>query len=190
MNVLGMFGATDVVHPAACLLRDGRVVAFVEEERFARVKQACGLFPVRAMAWCLREGGLSLGDVDSLAFGWDANVNWMRMPLSMARSFARSRVAHLGPKAPASIPGRPAMGSAALAGLQTLLHLHPWNLRERLILALREGGFVRDRIPPLRFYQHHLCHAATAFYCSGLSEAAVLVFDGHGEERTVSIFHG
>ena len=55
MNVLGMFGATDVVHPAACLLRDGRVVAFVEEERFARVKQACGLFPAQATAWCLRE---------------------------------------------------------------------------------------------------------------------------------------
>ena len=55
MNVLGVFGATDVVHPAACLLRDGRLVAFAEEERFARVKQACGLFPAQAMAWCLRE---------------------------------------------------------------------------------------------------------------------------------------
>jgi predicted NodU family carbamoyl transferase len=49
MNVLGVFGATDVVHPAACLLRDGRLVAFAEEERFARVKQACGLFPARAL---------------------------------------------------------------------------------------------------------------------------------------------
>jgi carbamoyltransferase len=190
MNVLGVFGATDVVHPAACLLRDGRLVAFAEEERFARVKQACGLFPARAMAWCLREGGLSLGDVDSLAFGWDANVNWMRMPLSMARSFVASRLSKPASKGAAAIEGRPPLGSAALAGLQTLLHLHPWNLQERLILALREGGFVRDRIPPIRFHQHHLCHAATAFYCSGLSEAAVLVFDGHGEERTVSIFRG
>jgi carbamoyltransferase len=190
MNVLGVFGATDVVHPAACLLRDGRLVAFAEEERFARVKQASGLFPARAMAWCLREGGLSLGDVDSLAFGWDASVNWLRMPLFMARSFVGSRLAHPATRAPAAVPGRPALGSAALAGVQTLLHLHPWNLQERLILALRDGGFVRDRIPPLRFYQHHLCHAATAFYCSGLSEAAVLVFDGHGEERTVSIYRG
>ena len=82
------------------------------------------------------------------------------------------------------------MGSAALSGLQTLLHLHPWNLQERLILALRDGGFVRDPIPPLRFYRHHLCHAATAFYCSGFNEAAVLIFDGHGEEWTVSIYHG
>jgi carbamoyltransferase len=57
MNVLGVFGATDVVHPAACLFRDGRLVAFAEEERFARVKQACGLFPSRAIAWCVREGG-------------------------------------------------------------------------------------------------------------------------------------
>jgi carbamoyltransferase len=190
MNVLGVFGATDVIHPAACLLRDGRLVAFAEEERFARVKQACGLFPARAMAWCLHDAKLSLGDVDALAFGWDANVNWLRLPLSMARSFVGSRLANAATKATAAVPGRPAMGSAALAGLQTLLHLHPWNLQERLILALREGGFVRDPIPPVRFYQHHLCHAATAFYCSGMSEAAVLVFDGHGEERTVSIYHG
>ena len=92
MNVLGVFGATDVVHPAACLLRDGRLVAFAEEERFARVKQACGLFPAQAMAWCLRDAGLSLGDVDAMAFGWDANANWFRLPLSMARSFVGSRL--------------------------------------------------------------------------------------------------
>ena len=189
MNVLGVFGATDVVHPAACLLRDGQLIAFAEEERFARVKQACGLFPSRSIAWCLREGGLSLSDVDTMAFPWDANVNWFRMPLSMARSFIGSRFSK-APEKRAPVPGRPSMGSAAISGLQTLLHLHPWNLQERLILALREAGFVRDAIPRLRFYRHHLCHAATAFYCSGFDEAAVLIFDGHGEERTVSIYHG
>jgi carbamoyltransferase len=191
MNVLGIFGATDVVHPSACLVRDGRLTAFAEEERFARVKQACGLFPAQSMAWCVRESGLSLGDIDAIAFGWDAAVNWVRMPLAMAGSFVRSRLSRRhGAETPASPSGRPAMGSAALAGLQTLLHLHPWNLQERVILALRDGGFVRDPVPPLRFYQHHLCHAATAFYGSGFDEAAVLVFDGHGEERTVSIYHG
>ena len=191
MNVLGLFGATDVVHPSACLLRDGRLVAFAEEERFARVKQACGLFPAQAAAWCIREGKLNLADVDAMAFGWDANVNWLRMPLSMARSFVDSRLS--GPRASrvsAPPPGRPGIGTAALAGLQTLLHLHPWNLHERVTLALRDGGFVRDPIPPLRFYKHHLCHAATAFYCSGFDDAAVLIFDGHGEERTASIYHG
>jgi carbamoyltransferase len=191
VNVLGVLGATDLLHPAACLLRDGRLVAFAEEERFARVKQARGLFPAQAMAWCLREGKLSPGDLDAMAFGWDANVSWLRMPLMMARSFLGSRLAKSFGRAPAGLTtNRPSMGSAALAGLQTLLHLHPWTVQEGLILALREGGFARDPVPPLRFYQHHLCHAATAFYCSGLSEAAILVFDGHGEERTVSIYHG
>src|SRR5258708_35842709 len=103
MNVQGVFGATDVVHPAACLLCDGRLIAFAEEERFARVKQACGLFPSRAMAWCLREGGLALEQVDAMAFGWDANVNWMRMPLSMARSFVTSRLSKKSSPAVAAI---------------------------------------------------------------------------------------
>jgi carbamoyltransferase len=112
------------------------------------------------------------------------------MPLAMAGSFVRSKFSKPAAPLRGAVDGRPTMGSAALSGLQTLLHLHPWNLRERLILALRDGGFVRDPIPPIRFYRHHLCHAATAFYCSGLSEAAVLVFDGHGEDRTVSIYRG
>jgi carbamoyltransferase len=191
LNVLGVLGATDLLHPAACLLQDGRLVALAEEERFARVKQARGLFPAQAMAWCLRESGLSLSDVDVIAFGWDATVSWLRMPLSMARSFVGSRLTKtISRGATIAVPGRPPMGSAVLAGLQSLLHLHPRTVREGLILALREGGFVRDEIPPLRYYKHHLCHAATAFYCSGLSEAAVLVFDGHGEEHTISIYHG
>jgi carbamoyltransferase len=190
VNVLGVFGATEVVHPAACVLVDGRLVAFAEEERFARVKQACGLFPARAMGACLREAGLALRDIHTLGFGWDANVNWFRMPLTMARSFVASRLRKRhGPLAPPP-PGRPSMGSGALSGLQSLLHLHPWNLQERLILALREAGFARDPIPPIHFFQHHLCHAATAFYASGFREAAVLIFDGHGEEHTVSIYHG
>lgn len=190
MNVLGVFGATDVVHPAACVLIDGRLVAFAEEERFARVKQACGLFPARAMGACLRQAGVSLRDIHMLGFGWDANVNWFRMPLTMARSFVASRLFERSAPPGPPPPGRPSMGSGALSGLQTLLHLHPWNLQERLILALREAGFVRDPIPPIRFFRHHLCHAATAFYASGFPEAAVLIFDGHGEERTVSIYHG
>ena len=96
MNVLGLFGATDVVHPAAALFRDGRLVAFAEEERFARVKQANGLFPARAIAWCLQDAGVSLVDIQAMAFAWDANVNWLRMPLSMAGSFARSRLTRGG----------------------------------------------------------------------------------------------
>ena len=191
MNVLGVLGATDLLHPAACLIREGKLLAFAEEERFARVKQARGLFPAQAMSWCLREGRLGLADVDAIAFGWDATVSWLRMPASMATSFLGSRVVNRrSAQAPRAASGRPPMGSAVLAGLQSLLHLHPWSLQEGLILALRDGGFVREPIPPLRFYQHHLCHAATAFYCSGMDEAAILVFDGHGEERTVSFYHG
>ena len=179
------------MHPAACVLVDGRLVAFAEEERFARVKQACGLFPARAMGACLRQAGLSLRDVDALGFGWDANVNWFRMPLTMARSFVASRLSQAGRASwRRRLLAAPSMGSGALSGLQSLLHLHPWTLQERLILALREAGFVRDPIPPIRFFQHHLCHAATAFYASGFQEAAVLIFDGHGEEHTVSIYHG
>src|SRR5207253_2646771 len=60
MNVLGMiaFGK----NPGACLLRDGRLVAFAEEERFTRFKGSHGFFPGRSVEYCLQEAGLGLGD--------------------------------------------------------------------------------------------------------------------------------
>jgi carbamoyltransferase len=70
MWVLGVAGA--FCHdPAACLMLDGEVVAMVEEERLSRQSHALGDMPTRAIEWCLRLGGISLGDVDVLALSWD-----------------------------------------------------------------------------------------------------------------------
>ena len=57
---------------SACLVQDGRVVAFIEEERLIRQKHAVGIFPVRAIEGCLKQGGITLADVDCFAFGYDA----------------------------------------------------------------------------------------------------------------------
>src|SRR4029450_7000979 len=101
---------------------------------------------------------LARADVDVIAFGWDANVNWGRMPLFLAKSFVQNRLTRERSVRIAPAAGRPSLGSAALTGLQSLLHLHPWNLQERILPARGAAGFVRDRIPPIRFFQHHLCH--------------------------------
>lgn len=73
MNVLGLNGwDTGLFHDAsACLVSDGRVVSFVEEERFTRSKHAYGAFPHAAAAFCLGAGGLTVDDLDAVAFGWD-----------------------------------------------------------------------------------------------------------------------
>ena len=59
MNILGLFQGID---PAACLLRDGELVSFVEEERLIRVKHAAGVFPVQSIEYCLTSAGMNLGE--------------------------------------------------------------------------------------------------------------------------------
>lgn len=191
MNILGVIACDVGGHPSACLLADGRLVAFVEEERFVRVKQARGYFPSHSIRFCLEEGNLRLSDVDHIAFGWDATAYRMRFPLFLGRSFVKHRFFG-GERPPVSPPaaGRPPLGSAVASGLRSLLSFQPAVLMENIVLGLGEAGFKEGPIPPVTFVKHHLAHAASAFYCSGFEESAVLVFDGHGEENTTTIFRG
>ncbi len=189
MNVLGIIACDVGGHPSACILKDGRLLAFVEEERFVRVKQALGYFPSHSIRFCLDRAGLSLADVDAIAFGWDANAYRWRFPLFLAGSFLSQQ---LQPRlrAPSVPQGRPSLGAGVLAGVRSLLSFQPRVLTENIVLGLRDAGYPEGRIPPIVFVKHHLAHAASAFYCSGFEESAVLVFDGHGEQNTTTIFRG
>ncbi|MDH3403105.1 MAG: hypothetical protein OES32_08595 [Acidobacteriota bacterium] len=188
MNVLGIILHSDFGHPAACLLRDGQLVALGEEERFVRVKRAKGYFPGNSIRYCLEAGGIALQDVGRIAFGWDANKYSFRYPFFLARNFLSHRFLKRT-ATPSENVGRQSQGSALVDGLKDILSTHPKSLKQSIVFGFREAGFHED-LPPVTFVNHHLCHAATAFYCSGLAESAVLVCDGHGEENTITIWKG
>ena len=190
MNILGLIAVDVGGHPSACVLKDGRLVAFAEEERFVRVKQALGYFPSNALRFCLEQAGLGLKDVDLIAFGWDATAYRWRFPLFLARSFVSHRVFGRRARAHIGAPGRPPLGSAVLSGMRSLVSFQPRTLTESIVLGLRDAGFKDGPVPPIVFMRHHLAHAASAYYCSGFDESAILVFDGHGEENTTTIFRG
>ena len=88
MIALGLFGFG--MNPGACLLKDGALVAFAEEERFTRFKCSPNLFPGHAARFCLEQGGLTLEDVDSIAFAWDAH----KYPYGMLRALSRQFFKH------------------------------------------------------------------------------------------------
>ncbi len=92
MNILGIGG--HVGHdPAACLVRDGSLVAMAEEERFVRVKRAPGLAPVNAALYCLREAGLTVNDIDLIASSDDPNIpNASTLIRTAMNRFRRSEV--------------------------------------------------------------------------------------------------
>jgi len=145
---------------AACIVRDGEIVAAAQEERFTRKKHDAG-FPHHAVAYCLREAGLNAtGDLDYVGF-YDK-------PLL---KFERILENYVG---------------VAPRGLRSFLTAMPVWLKEKLFtkdLVRKElGGYGG----PMLFAEHHESHAASAFYPSPFAEAAVLTMDGVGEWATSS----
>ncbi len=146
---------------AAALVRDGVVVAAVQEERFSRVKHD-ERFPAQAVAYCLREAGIGAGEVDHVVF-YDK-------PL---RKFDRLLETYV---------------AGAPLGLRSFLRAMPLWLKTKLHLpkeiASALGGAFRKRIA---FTGHHESHAASAFFPSPFAEAAILTLDGVGEWDTASV---
>ena len=156
---------------AACLVRDGEIVAAAQEERFTRKKAYAG-FPQESIRYCLREGGVSLGDLRYVAF-YDKPLLKFERLLETYLSFA--------PR-----------------GLRSFVKAMPVWLREKLFLKdlLRRELLALDErlgkadLPPLLFGEHHESHAASAFYPSPFDTAAVLCMDGVGEWATTSAWLG
>lgn len=154
---------------AAALIEDGFIVAAAQEERFTRKKHD-SRFPVNAVRYCLSEGGIGLGDVDHVVFYDKPFLKFERL-LETYLAFA--------PR-----------------GIKSFSMSIPLWLREKLFLKnlLRKEFHKIDSDAKwngqLLFSEHHLSHAASAFFPSPFEEAVVLTMDGVGEWATTSVAIG
>ena len=151
---------------AAALLEDGRVVAAAQEERFTRVKQDSS-FPKRVVEYVLREAGIDLAKVDHVVFYDKPFLKFERL-LETYHAFA--------PR-----------------GFKSFLAAMPVWIKEKMFTRRnlrKELSAFGDKIPELLFPEHHLSHAASAFYPSPFEDAAILTVDGVGEWATTTIGHG
>ncbi len=151
---------------AAAILKEGEIVAAAHEERFTRKKHDSG-FPANAMRYVLDEAGIDYSDLSAISFYDKPFIKFERL-LETYHAFA--------PK-----------------GLPSFLSAVPVWIKEKLFMKkmLRDElkKFGEKRIPIL-FPEHHLSHAASAFYPSPFEEAAILTIDGVGEWATTTIGHG
>jgi carbamoyltransferase len=153
MNILGLNAYHGDV--SAALVRDGHLVAAIEEERYTRVKHCAG-FPEHAMAACLRLGDLKPSEVDLFAVS--------RRPL-----------AHVWRKALYLLRHRPKRTVGDRARNVTRVNALPDTIARSLSL---DAGRVRER---LRFVEHHPAHLASAAFVSPFDQAAVCAIDGFGD---------
>ncbi|MEP9411384.1 MAG: carbamoyltransferase [Candidatus Brocadia sp.] len=160
MIVLGINNMHDA---SAAIVVDGCVVAAAEEERFSRLKHHVG-FPASAIQYCLNEAGITIKDLDAAVLSWRPWVLKTRL-LNALKSASFSKSAF---KAKAN------RGMGQMGNEWYQLFTMKW---------LIERHFGRGRFK-LHYIDHHLSHAASAFYASPFERAAALTVDGAGEEDT------
>lgn len=158
MNILGI--SCYYHDSAAALLQDGLLVAAAEEERFSRKKHDYG-YPEYAIEFCLDQAGIEAGELDYVVFYEKPLLKFERILMTTLQSFPES-----------------------------------WAVfRESMIAWFNEKLWIKGRIltrlgipdEKLLFVEHHLSHAASAFFCSPYEEAAILTVDGVGEWTTATL---
>ncbi len=145
---------------AACLVRDGEIIAAGSEERFTR-KKGDSAFPTKAMEFCLRQGGITLNDISYVGF-YDK-------PLL---KFERILETYLG---------------IAPKGYGSFLKAGPLWIKEKIYQDRMLRDAMDGYDGELLYAEHHESHAASAFFPSPFEEAAILTMDGVGEWATTSI---
>lgn len=143
---------------AACLLKDGELIAAVQEERFTRIKHDYS-FPIHSINYCLKQAGIAVKNLDYIGFYEKPLLKFERILYSYLATFPRS--------------------------FRAFLKAMPVWLREKLWignLISKRLGYEGE----ILFCEHHLSHAASAFLVSPFKEAAILTIDGVGEWATAT----
>jgi len=152
---------------AASIIQDGKILAAAQEERFTRKKNDEN-FPINAIKYCLNEAGIELSELECIVFYDKPFIKFERL-LETYHAFA--------PK-----------------GLVSFINAIPVWLKDKLFMKslikkqLQSIGTLST--VPILFSEHHLSHAASAFYPSPFDEAAILTIDGVGEWATTTISKG
>jgi carbamoyltransferase len=159
MKILGIAAPFGHDHSAA-LLVDGKIAAAVEEERFTRKKHADGQLPINAVNFCLKQAGLRPSDIDYIAHPWSYEaLREKRLEYFLRTIFTK----------PSRAYKKFFRNKRELKGQG-----------EFIDKTLRACGFDNSALK-IKWVEHHLAHAASSFYFSGVKEAAVLSIDAGGE---------
>jgi carbamoyltransferase len=152
---------------SACIVRDGELLFAVAEERLSRVKHDAR-FPHQAIQACLDFAGARAQELDEVCFGWQTAGPVYRHDLKLYVT-----------------GGWPISSMNVLNSTRHFLSM--WHQKSGATAFTRRFGATKAR---MRFVDHHLAHAISAYGCSGFDEAAVIVMDGRGAWEATSMWRG
>ncbi len=159
-----------VFNAAACLLKDGDLIAYAQEERFTRKKHT-GDFPIHSINYCLKEAGITINDVDYIGFHWQPFHKFHLRIAQVIKNFPKS-----------------------LKMYNTYSGEWIHMVYAKKLFQKHFAAELQNRTKPFKFFRvkHPICHAASAFLVSPFKEAAILTMDGSGEiaSTTISVGEG
>lgn len=164
-----ILGLTTLGDSAATLIKDGEIVAAVEEERFSRKKHQSG-FPFLSVQHCLDEAGITIADVEHIGLYWKP---WVLRHKAMQAV----KSAFISPK---MFQARADRGIGGVGESYLGMFKYPKLIRERF----GKSDFK------FHYLDHHQTHAASAFFVSPFDSAAILTWDGTGEDTTTMFCQG
>ena len=145
---------------SACLVKDGKLIVAVEEERFTRIKHFTG-FPKNSINFCLKEGRVKLEDVDYICVNYNTNYNFKEKVIFSLRNFYKSN----------------------------FFKKAFFSLKKKSLKKLFIKFYNLDISKKVKFIPHHLAHIASAFYFNKVESSLGFSFDGSGDFSTVEIFN-
>jgi carbamoyltransferase len=164
-----ILGLTTLGDSAASLIKDGELIAAAEEERFSRVKHHLG-FPYKAIQYCLDQAGITLKDVEHVGHYWKPWILRHKAMQAVRSAFISSDM----------FKARADRGIAQVSDSYLGMFLHPKRLREHF----GPSDFK------FHYLEHHQTHAASAFFVSPFESAAIMTWDGTGEDTTTLFCKG
>lgn len=168
---------------AAALIKDEEIIAAAQEERFTRIKQDSD-FPKNAILYCLKEAGITLDEIEYIAFYDKPFIKFERL-LETYLSEAPKGLKSFMMSMPIWLKDKLYLKETLSREFQTLFEELNANAAEKELKAFKKR--VQEKF---MFGEHHQSHAASAFYPSPFSEAAILTIDGVGEWTTTSLAYG
>jgi carbamoyltransferase len=164
-----ILGLTTLGDAAAAIIKDGQLIAAAEEERFSRKKHHSG-FPYKAIEFCLDYAGISLKDVEHVGHYWKPWILRHKVIQAAKAALVSSDM----------FRARADRGVTQVSGSYLGMFKHPQRLRERF----GPSDFK------FHYIEHHPSHAASAFFVSPFDSAAILTWDGTGEDTTTLFCRG
>ncbi|EQC45531.1 carbamoyltransferase N-terminal domain-containing protein [Bacteriovorax sp. Seq25_V] len=155
-----IIGISAYYHDSACaLIEDGKIIAAAQEERFSRIRHDYS-FPKKSLEFCLEFGSVKIEDIDAVVF---YDKPWLKFERIVETYYSQ-------------VP----------RGFELFKQGLPIWLKEKIFLEKQIRKFIPSQVP-IKFSNHHLSHASSAFFPSPFQNACIITMDGVGEWATTTI---